>query len=155
MEVGKVIKVNRKNYKWDFIRWSKKYEMKFPSTLCSFKKTMQITRWMEYYRIMRRKKEVNAEKLQILALKSLIVSGRVKCAKSYLKEFNTWYHTVTLCTIIAYDIIIDNMLDFLYVLTWMYNIVASALILQLKRMFRAKKFGKMNLLIRNKDVMYP
>ena len=42
---------------------------------------MQITRWMEYYRIMRKKKEEKAEKLQILALKRVIVSGRVKCEK--------------------------------------------------------------------------
>ena len=61
---------------------------------------------------MRRKKEEKAEKLQILALKSLIVSGRVKCEKTYLKEMVHWYHTWTLCTIIAYDFKIDGVINF-------------------------------------------
>ena len=154
MEVGKVIKVNRKNYKWDFIRWSKKYEMKFPSTLCSFKKTMQITRWMEYYRIMRRKKEEKAEKLQILALKSLIVSGRVKCEKTYLKEFNTWYHTWTLCTIIAYDFIIDNMFNFFIRSDLNVQHCSKCLNVTIEENVLCKKCGKMNVFLRNKDVIY-
>ena len=103
---------------------------------------MHITRWMEYYRIMRRKKEEKAEKLQILALKSLIVSGRVKCKKTYLKEFNTWDHTQKLCTIIAYDFIIDNMFNFFIRSDLNVQHCSICLNVTIKKMFCVKNVAK-------------
>ena len=83
MEIGKVIKLRNRN----LIRWNRKHDIGFTTTLFSFDKMMKITRWLKYNRTLsRRKKEKKTEKLEILALKCLIKSGRVKCEKNTLKN---------------------------------------------------------------------
>ena len=138
MEIGKVIKLKNCN----LIRWSRKLDIGFPLTLFSFYKIMKITRWLKDNRLIRRKKKKKTEKLEILSLKCLIISGRVKCEKTYLKEYSTWYHTWTLCKIISYDFKIDDMISILLILTWMCNIVTNALMLQLSRIFYVKNVVK-------------
>ena len=82
MEIGKVIKLKNCN----LIRWTRKLDIGFPLTLFSFYKIMKITRWLKYNRLIRRKKEKKTEKLEILTLKCLIISGRVICEKTKQKN---------------------------------------------------------------------
>ena len=97
----------------------------------------------------------NDLKLEILALKCFIKSGRVKCEKTYLKDYSTWCHTLTLCRIISYDFKIDDMIG-IFINTDLnaqhcnkcYNVTVQDNIL-------CKKCGQMNVLIRNKNVLYP
>ena len=116
MEIGKVIKLQN----WNFISWTRKHDMKFNSSLCSFYKIMKITRWLEYNRLIIKKKEKKIEKLKILALKHLIKSGKVKCEKTYLKNAvlgTTHGHCVKLYPTIL-ELIIS--LVFLFSLCFMY-----------------------------------
>ena len=115
---------------------------------------MKITRWLEYNRLIIRKKEKKTEKLEILALKCLINSGRVKCEKTYMKDYSTWYHTWKLCKIISYDFKIDDMIG-IFINTDLnvqhcnkcFNVTVQDNIL-------CKKCGQMNVLIRNKNLLY-
>ena len=151
MEIGKVIKLKN----WNFIRWTRKHDMKFNSSLCSFYKIMKITRWLEYNRLIIRKKEKKTEKLKILALKHLIKSGKVKCEKTYLKEYSTWYHTWTLCKIISYDFRIDNIFS-LFINTDLHvQHCNKCLNVTVEENILCKKCGQMNVFVRNKDVRYP
>ena len=82
MEIGKVIKLRNSN----LVRWNRKHDIGFTTTLFSFYRIMKITRWLKFNRkLSRRKKEKKTEKLEILALKCLIKSGRVKCKTHILK----------------------------------------------------------------------
>ena len=151
MEIGKVIKLKN----WNLIRRTRKLDMKFTSTLCSFYKIMKITRWLKYNRLIRRKKEKKTEKLEILSLKCLIISGRVKCEKTYLKECSTWYHTWTLCKIISYDFKIDDMISIFINTDLNVQHCNKCLNVTVEENILCKKCGQMNVLIRNKDVIYP
>ena len=151
MEVGKVIKLKNCN----LIRWSTKLDIGFPLTLFSFYKIMKITRWLKYNRLIRRKKKKKTEKLEILSLKCLIISGRVKCEKTYLKEYSTWYHTWTLCKIISYDFKIDDMISIFINTDLNVQHCNKCLNVTVEENILCKKCGQMNVLIRNKDVIYP
>ena len=93
MEIGKVIKLKN----WNFIRWTRKHDMKFNSSLCSFYKIMKITRWLEYNRLIIKKKEKKIEKLKILALKHLIKSGKVSDIKDDCSRFAITFITLPYC----------------------------------------------------------
>lgn len=151
MEIGKVIKLKNCN----LIRWSRKLDIGFPLTLFSFYKIMKITRWLKDNRLIRRKKEKKTEKLEILSLKCLIISGTVKCEKTYLKEYSTWYHTWTLCKIISYDFKIDDMISIFVNTNLNMQHCNKCLNVTVEENILCKKCGQMNVLIRNKDVIYP
>ena len=99
MEIGKFIKLKNCN----LIRWSRKLDIGFPLTLFSFYKIMKITRWLKDNRLIRRKKKKKTEKLEILSLKCLIISGRVKSEKHILKNIVHIYsgHCVKLYLMIS------------------------------------------------------
>lgn len=116
---------------------------------------MKITRWLKDNRLIRRKKKKKTEKLEILSLKCLIISGRVKCEKTYLKEYSTWYHTWTLCKIISYDFKIDDMISIFINTDLNVQHCNKCLNVTVEENILCKKCGQMNVLIRNKDVIYP
>ena len=150
MEVGKVIKLKNCN----LIRWSTKHDIGFPLTLFSFYKIMKITRWLKDNRLIRRKKKKKTEKLEILSLKCLIISGRVKCEKTYLKEYSTHIQW-TLCKIISYDFKIDDMISIFINTDLNVQHCNKCLNVTVEANILCKKCGQMNVLIRNKDVIYP
>lgn len=152
MEIGKVIKLRN----WNLIRWNRKHDIGFTTTLFSFYRIMKITRWLKYNRkLSRRKKEKKTEKLEILALKCLIKSGRVKCEKTYLKDYSTWCHTWTLCKIISYDFKIDDMIGIFINTDLNVQHCNKCLNVTVQGNILCKKCGQMNVLIRNKNVLYP
>ena len=116
---------------------------------------MKITRWLEYNRLIIKKKEKKIEKLKISALKHLIKSGKVKCEKTCLKEYSTWYHTWTLCKIISYDFKIDDMIGIFINTDLNVQHCNKCLNVIVQDNILCKKCGQMNVLIRNKNVLYP
>ena len=117
---------------------------------------MKITRWLKYNRkLSRRKKEKKTEKLEILALKCLINSVRVKCEKTYMKDYSTWYHTWTLCKIIAYDFKIDDVFGLFINTDSIVQHCNKCLNVTVEENILCKKCGQMNVFIHNKDVRYP
>ena len=110
---------------------------------------------VEIQQINQKKEQKKTEKLEILAIKCLIKSGRVKCEKTYLKEYSTWDHTWTLCKIISYDFKIDDMFGVLINTDLNVQHCNKCLNVTVEENILCKKYGQMNMLIRNKDVIYP